>query len=56
MQNQRKDGIKILQENLIPSAEKLGLQYYVFQENSDPKHTSKITTKFFTDNDIINME
>lgn len=48
--------IKILQENLLPSVEKLNLSEFVFQQDNDPKHTSKITTKFFAENRITKME
>jgi len=44
--------VQILQENLCMSAEKMDLgSDFVFQQDSDPKHKSKIATEFFAEND-----
>lgn len=45
--------IKILQENLWTSAEKLGLgTNFVFQQDNDPKHRSRIVMNFFERNNV----
>jgi transposase len=45
--------VKILQENLLASAEEMGLSTnFVFQQDNDPKHKSKIARKFFEENKI----
>ena len=50
------DAIKyrtILGRNLIESKEKLGLDDdFVFQQDNDPKHTSKISKEFFKKNNV----
>ena len=43
----------ILSENLIRSVEMLQLgQNFVFQQDNDPKHTAKATSKWFEDNNV----
>ena len=43
----------ILAENLVPSARRLGLgRRWTFQQDNDPKHTSRSTQKWFCDNKI----
>ena len=43
----------ILAENLVPSARRLGLgRRWTFQQDNDPKHTSRSTQKWFRDNKI----
>ena len=45
--------VHILKENLPKSVEKLRLERnYVFQQDNDPKHTSRVATAFFTKNNI----
>lgn len=47
------DYINILNKNLIISAEMMGLNDgFVFQQDNDPKHTARITKKWFQDNNV----
>jgi transposase len=49
--------VQILQENLFESAKKMGLESdFIFQQDNDPKHTSKIAVDFFKNNDIKLLE
>jgi transposase len=49
--------LRILQENLSEYKEKLGLgNDFMFQQDNDPKHKSKIAENFFSENDIKVME
>lgn len=49
--------LRILQENLFESADILGLESnFVFQQDNDPKHTSKIVSQFFNENQINVLE
>lgn len=43
---------RILADNLRCSAELLGLEDFIFQQDNDPKHTSKLLKDFFTQNNI----
>lgn len=45
--------LDIVKKNVAASARKLSLsRRYIFQQDSDPKHTSKIVTKWFKDKKI----
>ena len=49
--------IGILEENLKSSARKLGLsRNFIFQQDNDPKHTAKLTQKWFSDNRVKVMD
>jgi transposase len=39
--------VNILANNLEPSADMMGLESFVFQQDNDPKHTSGLAKKFF---------
>ena len=40
--------VDILINNIASSAEKMGLNEYIFQQDNDPKHTSAYAREFFT--------
>jgi transposase len=45
--------VEILQDNLGPSIERLGLgNGYILQQDNDPKHRSKLASNFFRENGI----
>ena len=50
--------VSILEDNLLPSMEESGFsaEDVIFQQDSDPKHTSKKATKWFEDNDINDLD
>ncbi|CAI9724061.1 Hypothetical predicted protein [Octopus vulgaris] len=51
------DYIRILDENVKESAEKLQLNHnWKYQQDNDPKHTTKVVKKLFKDNDIYVLE
>ena len=47
--------VRILSENLNESAEKLGLTSFTFQQDNDPKHTSRYAKAYFEVNNITLM-
>lgn len=44
--------VSILANNLPQSASEMGLSEFIFQQDNDPKHTSKLAEVFFTKNHI----
>ena len=48
--------IKILDTNLIESARIMGLNSFIFQQDNDPKHKSKLATEYFNDKKIKVMD
>jgi transposase len=46
---------RILSENLFSSAKKMGLNSFIFQQDNDPKHESKLLKEFFLNNSIQKM-
>ena len=48
--------VDILSRNLFESAEKMGLNDFIFQQDNDPKHTSRIAKSFFEENNIKVLE
>lgn len=48
--------VSILDENLQESANMMGLGQFIFQQDNDPKHTSRIATQYFEENCIEKLE
>ena len=46
------DYIKVLENNLLPFAERMYDANYVFQQDASPIHTSKLTRTFFQERNI----
>jgi hypothetical protein len=44
--------VDILSRNLNSSARKMNLNEFIFQQDNDPKHTSKLAREYFDDQDI----
>jgi len=42
----------MLSNSLFASAEKMGLREYIFVQDNDPKHTSRLAKEFFMENNI----
>ena len=42
----------ILSTSLVSSVEKMGLNDFIFMQDNDPKHKSKLTMKFFQERNI----
>lgn len=47
---------QILRDNLKSSARNLGMRSFIFQQDNDPKHKSRITRDYFDRNDIEVLE
>lgn len=45
----------ILSENLLSSASEMGLSEFIFQQDNDPKHTSKLAKEFIRENNLVCM-
>ena len=53
----KEDYLAILNENLFSSAQDLGLpQDFVFQQDNDPKHTSKIVKRWIHESNVKLLE
>lgn len=49
--------LRILQENLVESAEVLGIgPDFIFQQDNDPKHTSRLLKEYFEENSISQLD
>lgn len=48
--------IYIQSENLMESVSMMGLEDFIFQQDNDPKHKSRLGTKYFDDNEIELLE
>lgn len=48
--------VNILKENLNSSAEEMGLGDFIFQQDNDPKHTSKVANNYFSENNIEKLD
>ena len=45
--------VDIMENNLFASAEAMGLKNdFIYQQDNDPKHTSRVAKKWFADNDV----
>jgi hypothetical protein len=49
--------VDIINNNLIASAERMGIKdNFISQSDSDPKHTSRLANKWFTENKVERLE
>lgn len=44
--------VNILKENLRPSLKKMHTRRYIFMQDNNPKHTSRIAKEYFAENNI----
>lgn len=51
-----KDYVKILSENIEESAREMQLGSFIFQQDNDPKHTSRTAKQFFQEKSMEVME
>jgi transposase len=50
------DYCTILSDNLFASASEMGLNNFIFMQDNDPKHTSRLAKTFFSENNIEVLE
>lgn len=48
--------VNILEENLYSSEEEMGLGEFIFQQDNEPKHTSKVAKTYFEENNVEKFE
>lgn len=48
--------VEILRENLFISVEKMKLEHFIFQQDNDPKHTSRVAKNFIEENNIETLD
>lgn len=48
--------VKVLEENLKPSLRKMNMKGHIFQQDNDPKHTSKVAKRYFQSKKIKMIE
>ena len=48
--------VDILSRNLFESVSEMGLSSYIFQQDNDPKHTSRLAKEFFIENNITVLD
>ena len=48
--------VNIIRDNLQISIERIGLENFIFQQDNDPKHTSRIAKTYFEENLIEKLD